>query len=183
MTLEASDAELVRSIRAGEGAEHAEAALYHRFSRRIELYGLRHLSTCEAAKDLVQEVLSRVLTALRAGRLEDPERLASFVLGTCRNLSSELRRSDRRQAALARAGALMDEVVLPTTLEERDVVRLMGCLSALPEREATVVRMSFWEDRDAQAIGARIGASAGNVRVIRHRAVARLAGCMNAAGL
>jgi RNA polymerase sigma-70 factor, ECF subfamily len=183
MSLEASDAELARTIELGaEGAAQAEAALYRRFARRIELYGLRHLSSREGAQDLVQQVMVSVLSAIRAGRLQDHTRLASFVLGTCRNVTWDTRRKDRRHRALAREPA-MDDTTPPPTLAEGDVVRLWGCVASLPEREATVVRMSFWEDRDADEIAERIGASSGNVRVIRHRAVVKLAVCMNAGEL
>lgn len=180
MDLDVSDTDLARLIEAaGDGAKEAEAALYRRFARRVELYGLRHLSSRDAARDLVQQVLMTVLSALRAGRVRDPATLPSFVLGTCRNVSSEMRRKDRRQAQIAERGTPDETVSLPA-LSESDVVRLFGCMAALAEREATVVRMSFWEDREADEIGARLGVSAGNVRVIRHRAVVKLAACMNA---
>jgi RNA polymerase sigma-70 factor (ECF subfamily) len=175
-----TDADLARLIgSAGQSGRAAEAALYQRFGRRIELYGVRHLGSREHARDLVQQVLLSVLSALRAGRLHDPERLPSFVLGTCRNVSSEMRRKDRRQAEIAARGA-PDAEALPPALSERDVLRLFGCIASLAEREASVVHMSFWEDRDADEIGGRLGVSAGNVRVIRHRAVVKLAACMNA---
>lgn len=180
MDSELSEVELaLRIASAGDGASAAEAAFYQRFARRIELYGFRHLRSREAARDLVQQVSVSVLSALRAGRLQDPASLGSFVLGTCRNVSSEMRRKERRQAELAERGGT-DDAVLPPALSERDVVRLFGCMAALAEREATVVRMSFWEDREAEEIGTRVGVSAGNVRVIRHRAVVKLAACMNA---
>jgi hypothetical protein len=44
---------------------------------------------------LVQEVLLRTLQAIRAGRLENPELLASFVLGTCRNVTWDKRRAEQ----------------------------------------------------------------------------------------
>lgn len=179
MDLDVSDADLARLIEsAGEGARAAEAALYRRFARRIELYGLRHLGSRDSALDLVQQVLVSVLAALRAGRVQDPTSLASFVLGTSRNVSADMRRKSRRQVELAARGT--EETTLPPALSERDVVRLLGCIASLAEREATVVHMSFWEERDADEIGVRVGVSAGNVRVIRHRAVAKLAACLHA---
>src|SRR6187402_3187965 len=94
-----TDAELVRVMRLG-GAEtqRAEAELYRRFAPRVESYGRRHLRSTPAAKDLVQEVLLRVVEAIRGNRLEEPERLASFVLGTCRNVTWDSRRSDEKRA-------------------------------------------------------------------------------------
>lgn len=182
-----SDAELVRHIAtAGSETTRAEALLYQRFAGRIELYGRRHLGL-SAAQDLVQQVILRVLVAIRAGRLREPDALASFVLGTCRNVSWDTRRAERRQAAVALEEELSAQLPEGNAeppeqrwLEQTEVVRLFRCMGALPEREASVVRMSFWEDQSAEAIGERVGASAGNVRVIRHRALAKLQSCLQA---
>lgn len=182
MTPEPSDAELVRRI-AGAGAisTDAEALLFRRFARRIELYGLRHLGRRDAAEDLVHEVLLRVLQAIRDGRLSEPDRLASFVLGTCRLASFDLRRAERRQRNIERAAGLAAEMLAPVdppALSEREVLTLFRCLGGLAEREANIVRMTFMEDRAAEEIAERLEMSAGNVRVVRHRALAKLAHCM-----
>ena len=58
---------------------------------------------------------------------------------------------------------------------------MRGCLGALPERERAVLVMTFYDDRPADAVAAELGLSAGNVRVIRHRGMMRLRGCMAAA--
>lgn len=185
MSPDGTDAELARQIAAADGdARRAEAALYSRFARSIELYGRRHLGSEAAAQDLVQQVVLRVLEALRAGRLGNPASLASFVLGTCRNVSWDMRRAELRAQKLEQGGP--EGVPVPhrvelEPLDERDVVQLFGCMNGLREREARVVRMSFWEERTAEEIGERLGASAGNVRVIRHRALAQLAECLQRA--
>jgi len=64
---------------------------------RIRLYGLRHLRHEHAAEDLAQQVLITTLEALRAGRLREPEKLASFVLGSCRMTVLDLRRGAQRK--------------------------------------------------------------------------------------
>jgi RNA polymerase sigma-70 factor (ECF subfamily) len=85
VTTDVPDREMARRIAgAGPDARDAEAALCRRFAGRIRLYGLRHLRDEDAAADLVQLVLTKVLEALRSGRVETPDSLASFVLGTCR---------------------------------------------------------------------------------------------------
>ncbi|MEY2933130.1 MAG: hypothetical protein RL033_3879 [Pseudomonadota bacterium] len=186
MLPEGTDAELAQQIAAAEGeAGWAEAALYRRFARRIQLYGLRHLGSPAAAQDLVQQVILRVLEALRAGRLDNPASLPSFVLGTCRNVSWDARRAELRAQKLERGGTEGLPVPQPadgTGLEQAEVLRLFGCMSRLREREARVVRLSFWEERAAEEIGERLGLSAGNVRVIRHRALAQLAQCLEGQG-
>jgi RNA polymerase sigma-70 factor (ECF subfamily) len=57
-------------------------SFYRRLAPRVRLYGLRHLRDRHAAADLVQQVLLMTLERLRAGKVREPERIASFVLGT-----------------------------------------------------------------------------------------------------
>jgi RNA polymerase sigma-70 factor (ECF subfamily) len=158
----------------------AEAELYRRLGRRVRLYGLRHLRDRHAAADLVQQVLLITIERLRAGELREPDRLASFVLGTCRMTVLEMRRGTRRREALLETwGGAAEAFEAPEPLA-LDPDRLASCLEALPERERSVVVLSFFADRQADEVGAELSISGGNVRVIRHRALARLRECMGA---
>ena len=96
------DADLARAIAGSATAidAAAEAEFCRRFAPRVRLYGLRHLRDRHAAADLVQQVLMMTLERLRAGKLRDPERLASFVLGTCRMVVMDQRRGAARRGAL-----------------------------------------------------------------------------------
>src|SRR5215471_17496865 len=96
--IQINDAELVRRIGAGDA--EAETELFRRMAPRIRLYGLRHLRDEHASDDLTQQVLITTLKALRAGRLREPEKLASFVLGTCRMTVLDLRRNAQRKERL-----------------------------------------------------------------------------------
>ena len=59
-----------------------------------------------------------------------------------------------------------------------DTGKLAACLEALAERERTVVVLTFFADKSGDEVARELGLTAGNVRVIRHRAIARLRGCM-----
>jgi RNA polymerase sigma-70 factor (ECF subfamily) len=180
-TLEnASDAELASSIGVPEGDPRAEAELCRRFARRVLLYGLRHLRDTAAAEDLAQEALVAVLLALRERRLRETEQVASFMLGTCRMLAgAERRKTKRREDLLAREPVQQAVAALP---REVDGARLQGCLEGLAEREQAIVMMTFQQDRPAEAIGEALGLSPGNVRVLRHRALAHLHACIEPSG-
>jgi len=182
MAPDVSDADLARLIAAsGPSATAAEGALLRRYGPRVQLYGLKHLKSQAEADDLAQQVMLRVLEAIRAGRLEEPGNLPSFIFGTCRHVTWDMRRADQRQRKIERENEGLHSDARPPEHSERDVQRLFGCLGRLPEREATVLRMSFLEDRAAEDIGERLGLAAGNVRVIRCRALAKMATCMGAA--
>jgi len=148
------------------------------YAARIRAYGLRHLRDATAAQDLVQAVLMAVLQAVRANRIEDPSRLDHYVFGTCRNTVMDMRRGDARQRKIAEtAKAVVPEGYIPS-FAGVDRIRLEGCLAGLEARARTIVLATFLEGRDAGEIGAELELSAGNVRVIRHRALAQLQSCV-----
>jgi RNA polymerase sigma-70 factor, ECF subfamily len=177
MQIELNDAELVRQIGSGNDCE-AEAELFRRMAPRIRLYGLRHLRDAHAAEDLTQQVLITTLQALRAGRLREPEKLASFVLGTCRMTVLDQRRgAQRKQRLLEQFGAdLMPPVQMAIPRLDHDHLR--RCVQNLRERERAVVVMTFYDEQTGADVASFLGVSEGNVRVIRHRAIHQLRECM-----
>ena len=180
MDKEWNDAELARRIGTGTDPQ-AEAELFRRMAPRIRLYGLRHLRDASAAEDLTQEVLITTLEALRAGRLCEPEKLTSFVLGTCRMMVLDLRRgSQRKERLLQQFGPDLRAPVQASALH-LDHEQLTRCVQNLKERERTVVVMTFYDERTGADVASFLGLSEANVRVIRHRAVHQLRKCMGAA--
>jgi RNA polymerase sigma-70 factor (ECF subfamily) len=170
--------ECLRVIVLGAVEREDERGICEKYAPRIRAYGFRHLRDAAAAEDLVQLVLLAVLQSLREGRVEDRGRLDAYVLGTCRNAVMEIRRGDARRRKIAeRAAAELPEGYEPETLAV-DRFKLEHCLRALDPRDRAIVLATFLEDRDADEIGDAMKLSAGNVRVIRHRALARLHACV-----
>ncbi|MBV8844451.1 MAG: sigma-70 family RNA polymerase sigma factor [Bryobacterales bacterium] len=181
MEIEASDAELAARIGSGNDRE-AEAELLRRMAPRIRLYGLRHLRSEPAADDLMQQVLITTLEALRAGRLREPEKLVSFVLGTCRMTVLDLRRNaQRKERLLDRFGADLLKPA-PAPVEDLDQELLARCVQGLKERERAVIVMTFYDEQTSADLANFLGVSEANVRVIRHRAIHQLRNCMEVGG-
>jgi RNA polymerase sigma-70 factor (ECF subfamily) len=155
----------------------AEAELCRRLAPRVRLYGLRHLGNDAAAADLMQQVMLLMIERLRAGALREPERLASFVFGICRMVVLGLRRGHARRERLLET---YGEVLLPPAAPppNPDHKRLAHCLETLPERERTVLLLTFYDDMPAKTLARELDLSPANVRVIRHRGLARLRGCV-----
>jgi RNA polymerase sigma-70 factor, ECF subfamily len=160
------------------GDPAAETALVLRLGPRVRLYGLRHLREEAAADDLVQEVLLLTLERLRAGRVRQPERLASFVFGACRLVVRNHRRGTRRRDGLLErfASEFPRRAEVDPLLLDRG--RLRDCLAQLAERERNVLVLSFYAEEPSAGIAARLGLSPENVRTVRHRAVGRLRRCV-----
>ena len=175
---EALIARRIADAAAGE-ARAAEAELYRLLAPRVRRYGLRHLRDPHAAADLVQHVLTLTIEQLRDGRLREPERVLSFVLGTCRMTVMDQRRTDLRREDLLRRYAddvLSADVAITPRL---DHVKVAECLDRLPERERSVLVLTFYDDASSEDVGAQLGLSAGNVRVIRHRGIDKLRRCVD----
>ena len=180
--VDATDGELARAITARSGvSEAAEGELYRRFAPRVRLYGLRHLRDEEAARDLVQQVMLLTIEKLRRGEVRDPDQIASFVLGTSRTMAIAVRRTELRRQRLRDVFLAPGAVASPVAGATLDLDRLEHCLAQLPDRERAVVFLTFYAESAAAAVAAELGASEGNVRVIRHRALAKLRACVLAA--
>lgn len=176
----ATEADLARCIaRSAPGcATEAEATLYRRYAPRARLFGLRHLRDAQAASDFMQQVMLMTIEQLRCGKLRDPNKLGSFILGLCRMVMLELRRSGARRKRILeqyRPGLSTVDPIDPVGPDEERVAR---CLEGLPERERTVLIMTFYEEKPADEMAAALGLTAGYVRVIRHRGLMHLRQCI-----
>jgi RNA polymerase sigma-70 factor (ECF subfamily) len=156
----------------------AEGELYRRLAPRVRRYGLRHLRDPHAANDLMQLVMVRVIEQLRDGKVREPLRIVSFVFGTCRMVLLEQQRGESRREKLLEQWGDAISVADISVLPRLDHRRVADCLGRLAERERSVIVLSFYEERSADDVASMLGLTAGNVRVIRHRGLARLRDCV-----
>jgi RNA polymerase sigma-70 factor (ECF subfamily) len=173
----ATDAELVRRIARPTDDREAEAELCRRFAPRVRLYGLRHLRDKDQAQDLVQSVLLAVLVAARGGRIEDAEHVERFVLGTCRNQVARMR--EHRDRTSSFDPGVAEAIATMPALDRIDHGALLPCLSKLDERARRILMLSYEVEASADEIARDVATTAGNVRVLRHRALVQLRRCLD----
>lgn len=171
-----TDADLARLVTLGSAG--AEDELCRRFAPRVRLYGLRHLRDESAADDLVQTVLETTLSKLRAGEVREPDQVASFVLGVARMQAHAARRRDAREESMDERTAASLATAPGPDPEPLARDRMARCLEALDERSRAVVLLSFYAEQSASDVAGALATTAGNVRVMRHRAIERLRECM-----
>jgi len=170
----------VLAARALAGDRAAEAQLCLRLAPAIRAFARRRLRSTEATGEFQQEVLLIFVEALRERRLEDPARVAGFVLGICRNLALDrVRERERRGKLWELYGEVVSasDVVQPAevTLE---IMRLEDCLTELSQRARQAVWLSYGELLSHSEVSTRLGISEGNARVLRHRALHTLKQCV-----
>lgn len=161
----------------GGRTNDAEAELCRRYTRRLVAFGRSRLGSEDAAHDLAQDTLLLTLEKLRAGEVREPEKIGAFILGVARTLAGRRRQREARLAPIDDA----DRHLVTPALTPPDPIarqRVSGCLEELPETGKAVILLTFYAEQPSRAIADSLGLSSQNVRVIRHRSVARLRDCL-----
>lgn len=172
--------ELLR--RADGGEQAAWDALVSRYEALLWSVGRAHrLGTADAA-DVVQTTWLRLLENLR--RIEDPERLAGWLVTTARRECLRLLRRAGREVPDDDILDVPDprSPALDTALlrEERDAA-LWSCFAHLPERCQRLLRVLMVADPPAYAeVSLALGMPVGAIGPTRMRCLARLRALVNA---
>jgi RNA polymerase sigma-70 factor (ECF subfamily) len=121
--------------------------------------------------EVVQETFARVLSALRRDEIDNPHALGSFVDTTCNYVLFDVYRRQSRVADPPSDNRASEEPapdMLVATQQERDLVRRI--LATMPEKERTILRWVFLEERDRQEVCRTLGVDPEYLRVLIHRA-------------
>ena len=133
------------------------------------------LRSKHAIEDIRQETYARVLEAARDGRLAQPERLGAFVHSVCNRVLFEFYRADTRTRVLPLsepADQATDVESLLVSAERRQ--RVKNLIDALPPKDRCILNLLFFEDRDKDEVCQQLGVDRHYLRVLLHRAAARL---------
>lgn len=163
--------------RARSGDVRAFDELLRHFRPRIFRYCFARLGEREGAEDATQETCVSLYTAL--GSYQDQGvPFAAFVFGIAsRKIAMAHRsRARRRDHPVARLPDLPDEAPEPADSAERDdaLKQLLAHLEVLPSRQRDILLMRVIAGLSTDETAAALGMSAGNVRVVQHRAMATL---------
>lgn len=128
-------------------------------------------------EDVRQETLLRVLRALRVGSgIEHPERLGAFVLAVSKNVLYEMLRSESRHSPWNENAAepVDSRVDLDAPLiDQQRKEQVADVLAALSEKDRSLLRMVFLEERDKDEVCRLLSVDGDYLRVLLHRAKAR----------
>jgi RNA polymerase sigma-70 factor, ECF subfamily len=134
-------------------------------------------------EDAKQETFVRVLIALRQGKgLTTPESLGAFVNGVCNNVLFEVYR------AQSKAIQLEDEHDPPhdraenaehSLMAAEDRGRVRRALRRLPDKEQTLLKWLFFEERDKDDICRSLNIDRNYLRVLLHRAKNHFRECLD----
>lgn len=158
-------------LRSGDFRAQEHFSAY--FGALIKIKLGSRLHSRETIEDLRQETFARFFTALREGKILQPERLGSFVNSICNNVLLEYYRLASRSTSL-------DEEEKNFPVSNFDLVEALGAketekkvraiLEKLPERDRRLLREVFLEERDKDEVCRDFGVDREYLRVLLHRA-------------
>ena len=161
--------------------EKLESEIADRFWGRVRLLAARFLNDPQAAQDVAQETMRRVVEALRGDRVRDRNALPGFVLQTARNICLHRARSNRRQLV---AMTRLEDGFAGTRSAEDDPLRnllarerldaLRMAIDRLDETDRQILSLFFAEGLDAAEVGRRLQLEPGAARVRKHRALQKV---------
>ena len=155
--------------------QEAFAALFLHFAPRVKSYLMRGQLEAGVADELVQETM---LTVWRKADKFDPARASAstWIFTIARNRRVDALRGAPHPDALLEDLPIDSEEPSPSDLvlgAEREA-RTHQALNALPEDQAQVVRLSFFEDKPHSDIARELGIPLGTVKSRLRLAFARL---------
>lgn len=160
----------------------AFAELFQHFAPRLKAFMMRGGADGDTAEELAQEAMIQVW---RRAESFDPSRAAAstWIYTIARNKRIDRLRRERRPAMseeeyVSALGSAEGGVGRGDEAAERsqDEVRLARSLESLPEDQATVVKMAFYEDKSHSAIAAELHLPLGTVKSRIRLALTRLRG-------
>ena len=171
--------DLVLRLQAGDAASENELArLFH---PHLLAMAASRLNDRETAREIAQEAILGVLSALRVGRLREPEKLPAFVVGTGRNLiNNSLRQKIQRPEPVTlgfEEGAIPDPdpEASESSLEKeerRDVV--FDAIQGLKPVDKRILYLTLAEGLKPQEIALELGLKPENIRLRKSRALKRV---------
>jgi RNA polymerase sigma-70 factor, ECF subfamily len=175
-----SDGELIGRI--AERDREAFEALYRRFARPVLGFALRRLADRARAEDAVQETFAAIWRSAASYR---PERGAGapWLYAVARNaIVNEAR---KRAEPTSEAQDYPSAEPGPREQAEAEWVRwrVHRALEVLPERQRTVIELSYWGELSQSEIATRLNIPLGTGKTRTRAALARLAGVLEHEGL
>lgn len=160
--------------KAQAGSNQAIADIYNHYFERIYRFIFYRVSHKETAEDLTEDVFVKLFKNLR--KLEQHAAFEGWLFQIARNQVIDYYRSKRQvvpleeiENTLEYETNIVDLVNLKT--EQTVFIKLLKELNA---EQQQVLKLKFFEDLENTTIAQIMGKTEGAIRVIQHRAIAKL---------
>ncbi|MDQ6678311.1 MAG: sigma-70 family RNA polymerase sigma factor [Acidobacteriota bacterium] len=166
------DADYVRRLAACDDETERHFTAY--FGDLLSAKLRSRLRSPHLIEDVKQETFLRVLKTIRLKHgLDEPSALGSYVNSVCNNVLFEVYRAQSKTSdPIEDCGS--DEASAETTMVDRqERAEVREVLSGMPEKDGTILRWLFFEERDKDEVCRQLSVDREYLRVLVHRAKLR----------
>lgn len=159
------------------GDQETEAHFSKYFGELLQIKLRARLRSAQLIEDIRQETFLRVFRSLRQGSVQHPERIGAFVNAVCNNVMMEqIRASARSSPAGEEYTEFPDSSPHADTLLINDerLQQVRKILGELPAKDRDLLRAVFINEEDKDAVCLRFNVDRQYLRVLLHRARARM---------
>lgn len=173
-----SDVDLVQKIQNGD--QRAETSLYEKYEEKIISYTLwKRTMPMEDAEEIYQDTMAAVIQNVRAGKISNPERLSSYVYGTCKHKVTDYMREDRGKPRFIPIDTCAGKVEgipapQPTEISAKTKELYEKVQKELTPREREIFDYRYGCEWSYEQIAEKMGISEENARQIVRRAKQRI---------
>jgi len=142
----------------------------------LRIMALRALGSADAAEEVVQETLSRIVVVLREKRAR-PNNLAAFTCGIARHVIAD---AIRARARTTTVDSGVEEIPsggsdpLAALLSSEEKTRVQSAMARIPPADREILHLAFFDGLRSREIAARLGEPGERVRKRKQRALERL---------
>jgi RNA polymerase sigma-70 factor (ECF subfamily) len=153
------------------------AAELSRLRAGIRIMAWGALRDADAAEEVAQETIGRVMQALREERVRRPESLGAFARAIAHHVIVDTLRARRRIEPLGQNGAealACEDDSLGSLISAEQATRVAVALERLSAGDREILRLSFFEGLTPQELAQRLREPGARVRKRKERALERL---------
>lgn len=162
----------LRQAKAGQDA--ALTTLYNTYFERIYRFIFYRVSHKETAEDLTEDVFVKLFKKLK--NLEQPAAFEGWLFQIARNRVIDYYRAKKQLVPLEEVENTLEyetNIVDIVNLKTEQIV-FIKLLKELSPEQQQVIKLKFLEDIDNNIIAHMMNKTEGAIRVIQHRAIAKL---------
>lgn len=160
--------------KAKAGNQEAFSQVYEHYFERIFRFVFYRVSHKETAEDLTEDIFVKIYHKLKD--LKEIEAFEGWLFQISRNMIIDYYRTKKITVDIDQVENTIeyDNNLIDTISLEQNQRILVNLLQDLPTDDQKIIKLRFFEDLDSDTIATMLGKSTGAIRVMQHRALAKL---------
>ena len=175
--------ELIKAINSGD--QEKTSQLFEEIRPYLERFLMLEMGAdATNAEEYSQVACVQVFEAIKKGKVENPQKLKTYLISTCRNayLKTQTRKKEHPDNTLDHK-ITSDPQQLENLIEEEKMELLKKCMEKLPEKDKDFIDYLFQNiESETKQLARHFKMTLNNVWVRKHRIINKLKECINSSG-